>query len=243
MVEVYFIILAAIYSIPLSVLNSQADSKNIGTMIIYILSTFLWEIILAVITVLFIPPFLNMLKEACVTGKAEFKTMLRGIKYAGKFFLAILLFLVIFIFLSIILLILLAPMLALMTSVAQNDTYMYLLLSKMICSFAMVFVLPFLMLWLPALFYEDYGVIDCFKCGLKKVRGNYWELVLAAIALISPSYISTVCQLITSNQNFAVSYTSPSFWIMLIISIIASLTSLIYLFLLYADIKKKESAA
>lgn len=243
MIIITYVALVLIYSVPIAVITSKINTKNVSDMIIYIFYMLLWIIILTILIIVLAPPFLNMLKEASIDGKTGFKSLLRGTRYIGKFILAALFFMVMFIPLSIMILILLAPVLAVLSSVAQNNTDMYLILSQAVYSFAMVFIMPFLMLWLPALFFENYGVIDCLKCGIKKVKGNYWELVLAAIALMAPSYILTVCQLITNNQNFAVSYTSPSFWIMLIINIIAALASLTFLFLLYAEIKKKESAA
>lgn len=152
MIIITYVALVLIYSVPIAVITSKINTKNVSDMIIYIFYMLLWIIILTILIIVLAPPFLNMLKEASIDGKTGFKSLLRGTRYIGKFILAALFFMVMFIPLSIMILILLAPVLAVLSSVAQNNTDMYLILSQAVYSFAMVFIMPFLMLWLPALF-------------------------------------------------------------------------------------------
>jgi hypothetical protein len=189
--------------------------------------------ILFILSLFYISGFYNMLREAIFTGKTKASSFLSGIKiYFGRVFLSVLLTIVIVVVFSILLGILSIPF-TIMAATTGNVSIYAMTMVIMLVTLVLVLVpAPFIVLWLPALFLEDTGVIRSLKLGVKAGAKNYGRLILATLVLVLPQAIYSIL-----NYNVMMKGTifSTGYFILLGVMAVLGLIYNNYLFVIYHE--------
>jgi hypothetical protein len=185
------------------------------------------------ISLFFISGYYNMLREAVFAGKTKVATFFDGIKiYFVRVLLSTLLMGVVTIVFSILLGILSVPFTMMAVS---NGMDSLLLITSALTVVVMLLVLipaPFVVLWYPALFLENTGVLKSLSLGARAGAKNYLRLLLITFLLMLPQMIYSI-----SNYNLIMEDTlySVGFYIMLGIMAVVAIIYNIYLFIVYHE--------
>ncbi|MDF2905930.1 MAG: hypothetical protein K0R34_1251 [Herbinix sp.] len=186
-----------------------------------------------IISLFYISGFYNMIREAVFSGKTRLYSFLDGIKkYLGRVILSVLLTAAIVIVGSILLGLLSIPFTIMAVS---NGTGSLLVITLVIMLFTLLLVIiptPFIVLWLPALFLEDTGVIRSLKLGAKAGARNYWRLLLASFILVLPQAIYSI---LNYNVMMRGSLFTAGYYGLLGIMAILSLVYNVYAFIIYHE--------
>lgn len=140
------------------------------------------SLIVYIIGLVFISGFGNMIKEAVLQEKVPGAAFLSGIK---KFFvrnlLATLLLLAFSIGYSII-----VSILVIIITLTTQLIYAMAIFIPILSIFLVMIAIPFVILWFPAIFIDDIGVIRGLTKGAKAGAKNYWRLLLLMLVMYVP---------------------------------------------------------
>lgn len=193
-----------------------------NAMIRLLLASFL----LYIMGVLFISGFGNMIKEAILQEKTSVSFFLPGIrKYFVRNLLSSLLMAAFIMGYAIIL-----SILTIIIALSLGQTA-----SLFIPIFTILLVLiaiPFVILWSPAIFIDDIGVIRGLSKGAKAGANNYWRLFLLIIVMNLPTVGNII---INYNSTPSVEIFNPSMIITYILSAAITIFVIPYLFMVYRD--------
>ncbi len=188
-------------------------------------------LLIFVLSLFYIPGYSNMIKEAIFTGKTKASSFLSGIKmFFGRVFLFVLLTIVFAVALSVLLGILSIPF----TIMAATNGSMYAMtLIIMLVTLMLVLIpAPFIVLWLPALFLENTGVIRALKLGAKAGAKNYWRILFSTLLLILPQAVYSI---LSFNLIMKGTFYSTGYFVLLGVMSILALIYNIYLFMIYHE--------
>ena len=191
-------------------------------------------LLLIFITGLFyISGFCNMIREAIFTGKTKASSFVSGIKmYFGRVFLFVLLTIVIVIAFSVLVGMISIPFTIMAATSGTVSIYAMTMVIMLITLILVLIPTPFIVLWLPALFLEDTGVIRGLKLGAKAGVKNYGRLILATLLLILPQ---AVYSLLNYNLIMMGTFYSTGYFILLGVMAVLGLIYNIYFFMIYHE--------
>lgn len=243
----------------LLLMPERFDTSNPFRMIAMVLTMLLITIFLGAISLVFTSGFGNMLSVAVNGGRADYSTFFSGIK---KYFVKVLLMSLLMIAFSIGISIIITMFSLPFTIIASmrrfaghfpsiSSSYSISAISGAITIFTYILTvvgIPFITLWLPALFMESGGVFECLKKGAKAGVKNYW-LLFSFIALITApsiiytfvSYIPSISSILTmpfgksQNPLTGLNYFTPGFVLMFAITCILSFFFSILIFVIYKN--------
>jgi hypothetical protein len=190
-------------------------------------------LLIFILSLFYISGYCNMLREAIFTGKTRASSFLTGIKmYFGRVFLFVLLTAAIVIVFSVLVGLLSIPFTIM---AATSGTFSIYTMTMVIMLVTLVLVLiptPFIVLWLPALFLEDTGVIRSLKLGAKAGVKNYWRLILTTLLLVLPQAVYSIL-----NYNVMMKGTifSAGYLVLLGVMAVIGLIYNTYLFMMYHE--------
>lgn len=173
---------------------SSMDLSQMTSMLMSTLKLYLYLLLLAVLGIVFLSGYGNMLAAAVNEGKASWKIFLFGIrKFLGKVILSALLLLAITFGFSLILSTFTIPYT--MAGIFANkgnpgnmmESQLVITTITMVLS---VFLYPMIELWLPAVFLEkEEGVVSCFRKGIRASLRKYLPLLTITAVMILPLLI------------------------------------------------------
>lgn len=186
-----------------------------------------------VLGLFFVSGYGGMLREAIFSGKTKYRFFVNGIKnYFGRVLLSVLLTAAILLLGSVLIGLLSIPF-TLMGAVNGTGSIYLISLAIMLITLLLVLIpSPFFVLWIPALFLEDTGVIRSMKLGMKAGAKNYGKLLLATFLLILPQSVYSVLNftVIQSGSLFTLEY-----FILVGVMAVFSMFYNIYVFIVYHE--------
>lgn len=229
---IVFGILYLLYPHDLSGLtNTDMTSFDFMAILIVMVKMLTACILLAAIGVVFMSGYGGMLAEAVVTGKTSSSSFLPGIR---KFFTRTLLsFLLLFGFsigVSILVSIVTVPITIIETLKGRENVESLSLIISLFSSTLMIFCLPFVALWFPALYLDNTGVTQSLKNGAKAGVKNYWKLVLILLLIYLPIGINLVINFDSMAKGRIF---TPGYILICLLEVIISIFILVILFLIY----------
>jgi len=204
--------------------------KNLGI-------TLLVTMLISAIGLVFISGFGHMLAEAVTTGTTKIGSFMPGLRIAFvRVLLSILLFTAMILGLSIVLGIATMPlMMLLILRDPQHASTAGSMYSIAITSFYMVvimFCVPFVAMWLPAIFIDKMGVIKGFTEGLKMGVKNYGIILLWGAIAYLPVFANMILSFPAASTGV---FLTPSYVVLLAISMVFMIVYLAALFTLYNE--------
>lgn len=152
----------------------------------------LFGLVYAVLAVIFISGYGNMLAAAVNDGMASIKVFLYGIRrFTGKVILSFLLLVAVIMGASLVISIVTTPVL--LTGFVRSGFDPGSMMStqktvQLVASVIMLFLYPFIVMWLPAIFIErEEGVMACFRHGIRAGVRNYLPMVVVVLFLLLPT--------------------------------------------------------
>lgn len=190
-------------------------------------------LLMFILSLFFISGYFNMIREAVFSGKTKIIFFIDGIKkYIGRVLLSVLLTIAIVILGTILLGILSIPFTILASTTGSVSLFAITLIIMLVTLILVLIPAPFFVLWLPAMFLEDTGVIRSLRLGAKAGAKNYPKLFLATLLLISPQ---TIYSILNYNLIAKGSLYSFGYFIMLGVMAVISLIYNISVFMLYHE--------
>lgn len=190
-------------------------------------------LLIFVFSLLFISGFSSMIREAVFSGKTKLYFFFDGIKnYFGRVLLTVLLTAAIIIIGSILFGLLSIPFTIMAVANGTDSVYLISLVIMLIALILFLIPSPFFILWLPALFLEDTGVIRSLRLGVKAGTKNYWKLLLVSFLLILPQAVYFI---LNYNVMMSGSLFSTGYFVMIGVMAVLSLFYNIYIFVLYHE--------
>lgn len=173
------------------------DSFNLYSYLVMMVKMLYAIFLLYVLGFVFIVGYGSMLAEAVITGKTYVASFFSGLKkFFVRMLLAVLLYLAMAIGFSTICSTVSIPFIMISamktaSTVAYDPTAsMNLSISiTIVMLLLMIFLLPFALLWFPAIFTENTGVFQGLKSGARAGVKNYWKLLLILIVIYIPMVI------------------------------------------------------
>ncbi|MGI6776973.1 MAG: hypothetical protein ACOX7R_02775 [Acetivibrionales bacterium] len=204
-------------------------------------------LLLCAVGLLFFAGYGHMLSEAVVHGKSSLHGFLPGIK---KFFVrvlvAALLQMAFYIGVTIAISIIMIPItIIFVVSSAGDPMQSVSVISTIfmaIIFLLMLFALPFVLLWYPAIFIDDINTIEALKKGARAGAKAYWKLVLAIFIIYIPLFvyfaIDNPFKIALQSTYGHISY-SPAYYIFVVTVSLLSMVLLFYTFTVYEEIRHK----
>ncbi len=190
-------------------------------------------LLIFILSLLFLSGYCNMIKEAVLNGKTKLSHFVVGIKnYFPRVLLCMLLMLAIIILGAVLFGILSVAFTILASTTVSLSLFTLTLIIMLVTLLLVLIPSPFLVLWLPALFLENTGVIRSLSLGARAGAKSYWRLLLATLILILPQAVYSILNynVITEGTIFSIGY-----FIMLGIMAVISLIYNTYIFMLYHE--------
>ena len=183
----------------------------------------------------------NVIREATFSGRTSFSAFFSGIKiYFVRVLLAMLLIAGMVLAFSILLGILTIPV-TMLAAMNGSITPVAIMLIISIISIILVLIpIPFLLLWIPAMFLENTGVIHSLKLGARAGAKHYFRLFAGMFFLMIPAFIyfAAYYDEATSGQIFTVGY-----FLLMAVMTILSLIFYVYLFEVYHEYRIRQMDA
>lgn len=207
---------------------ANIDFAAFGTAILKMLISVL---IMGVLGLIFYAGFGYMMAEAVSKDKTSINSFLPGLKkYLGRVLLMCLLMFAMYMGISIVLSMLIIPF-TIMMVINGNESGMVIAL---IPSIIVVFTIPFVALWSPAIFLDNIGVIEGLKNGFQKGAKNYLKLLLILFII----YIPVIVYMITNYSSMSKGEIfTPGYIITIVLTSIISIIVAPMLFMIYQDSK------
>lgn len=186
--------------------------------------------LLSVLSLLFMSGYGYMVAEATVTGKTSSSSFGRGIKlFFVRTLLAMLLTFAIYMGFSILISMIIVPF-AMITTISGNLWGIVIIMILMM--FIIIAAMPFLILWYPAIYVDNLGVIQALKMGLKAGVKHYWRLLLMLMIMFLPAVINAI---INYKEMMEGNVFSPGYILILLISAIISVFVIPYVFVVFHE--------
>lgn len=193
-------------------------------------------IIIMIVFILFMGGYGNMLATAIKTGKCTLKDFLRGLNYfLGRMLWAfVLVFLLAMLFFLIVIVAAFPILMASSVGGIRNLGLLAALLTAGAGVFA-VFIYPAIMLWYPAIFIDDTGVIEGLKRGVTASRKCYLKLAVTTFVSILPSTLYTTITSIISGASYGrvEMGVTAGYMVSIAVSVVISFFIFVYLFVIY----------
>ncbi|MCX7709243.1 MAG: hypothetical protein N2484_05275 [Clostridia bacterium] len=205
----------------------------------------LGALIMGVIGIVFFAGYGKMAADAVTLGETSTAAFGEGVK---KFFvrvlLAALLLFAFYLGFSIVIGIIMIPFSIMF---AMNDPAnavaagaMIGLVTSGIMMLIIVFVAPFIMLWFPAIFVDDIGVMEGLKRGAKAAVKGYWFLVLSTFIMYLPSVLYMVfnySSMMNAQTMTKANMFTPAYLAMCLISAVLGIVFMQLLIVVYNEKK------
>jgi hypothetical protein len=189
------------------------------------------SVIMFFLSMLFFSGYGNMITEAIKQEKTSVSSFLPGIqKYFVRVLLSFLLLTAFAIGASIVLSIILIPI----TLFAAIGGMFIGIIASLVSIILMALVIPFILLWFPAIFIDDVGVIQSMKNGAKAGTKNYGKLILLIFVMYAPALIYMQVEQDAIMQGMIM---TPGYYAIYILSAILCAVLLPMLFIIYDDSK------
>lgn len=186
--------------------------------------------LLSVLSLLFMSGYGYMVAEATVTGKTSSASFGKGIKlFFVRTLLAMLLTFAIYMGFSFLMSMIFIPF-AMFTSISGNLWGIAIITTLMLM--VVTVVMPFIILWYPAIYVDNLGVIQALKTGLKAGVKHYWRLLLMLLVMFLPAVINTI---INYKEMMEGNMFSPGYILTMLLSAIISVVVIPYLFVVYHE--------
>jgi len=232
--------------------NGVVQSNKPQIMMAQIGKLYLFLGVIGLIGMLFISGAGAMLSEAVINGKTSISSFLPGVKkFFGRIFRAALLLLGIVMGATIVLSIAVTIPIALFSASANQASAAGVTITSTIIVIGILFlsifaVMPFLMLWLPALFIDDLKVAKALGVGAKAAKKNYGKLILIMLATFIPTAGYYVYLLIGSNLTEAYKSMgniqgSPAYYVEMLVSAVLAIFILPMIFIIYNEYRLKNA--
>lgn len=214
-------------------LGSSVKAFNFASYIVTMRNMMIALLLMFGISLFFISGFCNMIREAVFSGKTKLSSFIDGIKnYIGRVCLCVLLTAALILIGSVLVGILSIPITIIVT-MNGNGTVIFVTMIIMLVTLALVVIpSPFLVLWMPALFLENAGVIQSLRLGAKAGAKNYWRLLVVTVLLILPQAAYSIF-----NYNVIMSGSIYSFGYFILLGVMTVVSFLynIYIYVLYHE--------
>ena len=214
-----------------TMIDFSAYFMTLGKMLLAVL-------FLSVIGIIFNSGYGYMTAEAVYNGKTSAQSFLKGVKkYGVRVLLTTLLLTAMSFGVSIIIWILmfLFMMLSFVLGILGNHLLMTGIVT-IVLSFLVILLVPFVLLWSPAIFIDDIGVIQGLKNGWRAGLKNYWRLFVALLLFYIPVGIAAASNSFASSNGDIL---TPGYWVACIIMAFISVLLMPYLFMVYYDYRMK----
>ncbi len=202
---------------------------------------FLASLLIFIISLFFTSGIGNAVREATFSGRTSFSAFFPGIKiYFVRVLLAMLLITAMVFAASMLLGILTIPI-TMMTVMNGTTSPVALMLIISIVSVLLILIpMPFLLLWIPAMFLENTGVIHSLNLGAKAGTKNYIRLFVGILLLFIPEiiYFAFYYDEAASGHIFTVGY-----FLLMAVMMILSLVFYVYLFEVYHEYRISQMDA
>lgn len=231
---VMFLIIFILYPKDLSQFNNPNPATfEIIAYGIVMMKMLLATFIMLLLGLFFMAGYGNMISEAVIHGETSITSFLPGLrKFFVRVLLAMLLLAAFAIGFSILLSLIIIPITVFLAINGSTSIYMVSIISTLISLILVVFSSPFIILWYPAIFIDDLGVIQGLKSGAKVGVKNYWKLILIMVILCIP-FVANVFLNFNAMADGVIF--TPSYIIILIIVSIISVVILPATFILYKE--------
>ncbi len=225
--------------IPNSTVNTpEINPTEVIEMLLASMKLLLFSLVTCAFDIIFVAGFGNMLAAAVNEGKASLKIFLFGIKkFFGKTLLSVLLLAAIIFGFSLVISVIAIPFT--LTSVLDSTLNPEAMLKRqkviqLITGAITVFLYPFAVLWLPAIFLDrNDSVLACFRNAVKAGVKKYVTLLAAIAVMMLPVFV-----MFGFSKNIY-STIEPSFYIVMYIYQAAVMPILLtYLFTLYNNLRQ-----
>jgi hypothetical protein len=182
----------------------------------------------------FFSGFGNMITEAVINGTTSAGSFIPGIKkYFGRIFLSTLLLFAFYIGFTIVITIIIIPL----TIIAvMMGNIMITIVASLIMGLVVIFALPFIILWYPAIFIKSTGVIQGLKDGLKAGAKNYWKLLLGIVIIYIPVILNVIIEF---DSMMAGTWYTPTYFVSIILSSTMMMIAFPIIFMIYQDYNSK----
>lgn len=240
---VYAVFSLAAVLLTLLFFSSNAAPYDSEAIILMLGRIILFLFLISAMMLIYLPGFFNMLAETVTTGTTTFRDFWQGVRrFFVRVLLAGLLFIAMLIGYSIILGMITIPItiisVIIMGGANSASTLMLSLVIGVVTNLITALFMPLIMLWLPAMFIDDSGVIDSLRKGTKAGIKNYLPLVITSLVLSIPSILAGIIGKTT--QPFEINY-STAYWVSNGISFILGIIVSMYIFKLYFEWKTSIS--
>lgn len=169
--------------------NGHIERFDMRSYFITINLILLAAILIYGLSLLFISGYGNMMREAIINGKTTIKDFMPGIaRYFGRVILMSLLLIAFSIGISLVLSIIMVPLIML----SLNNLYLVTLISTLVTTVSVICAIPFVLLWIPAIFLDNHGVVKGLVQGAKTGAKNYGKLLLLMVVMYIPSILNAI---------------------------------------------------
>lgn len=188
---------------------TEAGVFSMSTYMLMMGKIMLAALLVSLLGLLFLSGYGNMIRNAILNEKTSVAVFIPGVKkYFVRLLLSMLLLMAFAIGASVILSILTIPITVMLTLNGSASVGMISVVIVLLSFVIILIPMPFVILWIPAIFMDDTKVMKSLKYGAKAGAKNYWRLILAMILLYVPLGVNTVTNLdsYTSGHIFTTSY-------------------------------------
>jgi len=205
-----------------------------------LMNMFIAVILMIVLGILFMAGFGGMVAEACVTGKTYPSSFGKGIqRYGVRTLLAYLLLIVFSVVVSLFISLITIPFvilnaLSIVNTVGVDSSSLSLIsmIPSLISMVIIIFIAPFILLWFPAIYIDNIGVMEGLKRGAKSGVKNYWKLMLAVFVVYIPMGIYLLFEYKTMSNGIIF---PPSFIVVTVVDSFLALIMIPYLYYIYKN--------
>lgn len=214
---------------------TNVNSNNLQAMAS---KTLAYWMIFIVISIIFMSGYGNLLAKIVNNDKGSYKDFFKGInkfiaRMVGAFLLVFLLAMGLMIIISLISI----PIGLILASQGAISEGMASIIMVLVIGGIILFIYPLFMLWFPAIFIDDKGVIESLRHGAAVGKKNYWTLILTTIIQSVPSVIFAIYDFMVNSANEAapLNLSSPEYWANIIISTVVSYVIVVFSFVIYKN--------
>jgi hypothetical protein len=218
-------------------LPDQLDQTDLVELLLASVKLLIFALVMAVTGLLFFAGYGNMLSRAAAGEKASAASFVEGLKkYILKLLLAGLLLTAIVVVYSMALSVLLVPVIFILSMGSGGDTAAISstigTVSSLFTGLPTVFLMPFIILWFPAIFSDSLKTVESLKRGAKTGTKCYGTLLLWTVVTYLPTLVYLLFNM-SQVQNGTL-YT-PGYIIVTVISVVLSFLYLCATFILYRE--------
>lgn len=238
----YLIYSAAAFGLMLPIISGGYNTNDLNEVVTFLLKMAVIYLFMAVFALIFFSGFGQMLAESAVTGTTSASSFIPGLKkYFVRVLLSALLLFAFYIGFCIVLGIMMIPITILIGVMGTNMSDPVALTSLVtsitlgITGLILIFSAPFILLWYPAIFIDNIGVLEGLGRGARASVKNYWKLVLLLIIMFIPTAIYFAVSFPANMKGYTM---TPGYVVMYVMCIILSIFLLTATHVIYNDCKE-----